>query len=335
MIGSTPAEALPVLAKLRKEGIAFTVDLLGEATVSEVESEEYARRYLEILEVLAEEQHRWPDNPALDEGPDGLLPKVNVSIKVSSLYSQMDALAYEDSIEALKRRLRPLMLRARETGAFVNLDLEQFSFRDLTLDLFTQLCDEPELAGYPHFGVVVQAYLKDATRDAERLIRWAKKRRTPFTVRLVKGAYWDYETILARQKGWPSPVFTRKEDSDASFEQISRMLIDAWPNVWAAFGSHNVRSIAYAVAYARARAPRQGHRAPEPLRHGRAHSHGLHQEGAAPAGLRPGRRAAARHGLPRAASAGEHLEPGLHAPELRRGRLGGEPAPPPPPRPGR
>ena len=251
VVGQTPDEALPVLQKLRDDDITFTVDLLGEATVSEVESEIYAKRYVEVLDVLNREKDNWPEKDLLDQGPNGPLPKVNLSVKVSSLYSQMDALAYEGSLEALKNRLRPLMVRAKETGALVNIDLEQFCFKDLTLDLFMQLCEEPELAGYPNFGIVVQAYLKTAIDDTQRLIKWAKKRKTPITVRLVKGAYWDYETILAKQKGWPSPVFTKKSDTDACFEQVSRMLIDAYPLVLPAFGSHNIRSIAHAIAYAR------------------------------------------------------------------------------------
>ena len=251
VVGTTPAEALPALKKLRDENINFTVDLLGEATVSEEESDVYQKRYMEVMDVLAQEKDKWRDNDLLDAGPDGLMPKVNVSIKVSSLYSQMDSMPYERSLEMLKKRLRPMLLKAKETGAFVNLDLEQYSFRDLTYDLFMQLIDEPELADYPHFGIVIQAYLCDAAQDAERLIKWSKKRKTPFTVRLVKGAYWDYETILAQQKNWPSPVFTRKESTDANYELISRMLIDAYPKIRLAVGSHNIRSLSHAIAYAR------------------------------------------------------------------------------------
>lgn len=251
MSGSTPSEALPVLRKLRDDNITFTVDILGEAAVSEPESEVYVKRYIEVLDVLNGEKDAWRDNDLLDKGPHGLLPKVNVSIKVSMLYSQMDAMSYQGSLEVLKERLRPIMQRALETGAFVNLDLEQFCFRDLTLDLFMQICDEPEFKDYPHWGVVIQAYLKDSLNDADRLIKWAKKRKVPVTIRLVKGAYWDYETIQARQKGWPSPVFTIKEHTDANYEAITRALIDAYPHVYPAFGSHNIRSIAHAIAYAR------------------------------------------------------------------------------------
>ncbi|MBN1654672.1 MAG: L-glutamate gamma-semialdehyde dehydrogenase [Deltaproteobacteria bacterium] len=250
LVGANPDEALPTLARLREQNICFTVDLLGEAAVSEKESHRYLERYLEILDVLNRAKESWPDNDLIDQGTFGPLPKANLSIKVSSFYSQMDPIAYQKSLDILKERLRPLLLRARQTGAFINFDLEQFCFRDLIYDLFMQLCDEPDLRDYPNFGVVVQAYLRDSQNDARRLISWVKRRRTPVTVRLVKGAYWDYETILAKQRGWPCPVFTRKEDTDANFELISCMLLDAFPRLCVAFGTHNIRSIAHAIAYA-------------------------------------------------------------------------------------
>jgi len=251
VVGTTPAEALPVLRKLRDENINFTADLLGEATVSEPESEAYAQRYLAVVDTLAKEKDAWRDNDVIDRGPDGLLPKVNVSLKVSALYSQMDPLCYEQSLEILKKRIRPLMLRARQTGAFLMFDLEQFAFRSMTYDLFMQLCEEPELCDYPHFGIVIQAYLRDSIDDAERLIKWARKRKVPTGVRLVKGAYWEYETVLAKQKGYPSPVFMKKPHSDSNYETITKLLIDAYPTIQPAFGTHNIRSIAHAVAYAR------------------------------------------------------------------------------------
>ncbi|MFH1808662.1 MAG: proline dehydrogenase family protein [Pseudomonadota bacterium] len=253
VVGSSPTEALPALKKLRDDNITFTVDLLGEATVSEEESEAYQKRYLEVIDVLTAEKDRWRDNDILDRGPDGPLPKVNVSIKVSALYSQMDSLAHDASLAALKQRLRPILLRARETGAFVNLDLEQYALKDLTFDLFMQLVDEPAFADYPHWGVVIQAYLVDSFADAERLIKWAKKRKVPTTVRLVKGAYWESETIWARQRGHAAPVFTRKQDTDANYERVTRLLLDAYPTIRLAVASHNIRSIAHAIAYTRER----------------------------------------------------------------------------------
>jgi RHH-type proline utilization regulon transcriptional repressor/proline dehydrogenase/delta 1-pyrroline-5-carboxylate dehydrogenase len=72
-------------------------------------------------------------------------------------------------------------------------------------------------------------------------------------VRLVKGAYWDAETIEATAEGWPVPVFAEKDETDANYERCTRLLLDHHGEVRAAFGSHNLRSIGYAVAYARSK----------------------------------------------------------------------------------
>ncbi len=153
---------------------------------------------------------RWSADHVLDEAPWGEVPRVNLSLKLTSLYSQIDPLDFEGSRRALVAALRPLFIGARNRGVFVNLDLERFAYRDLTYAVFADLLLDDDLRDYPHVGVVVQAYLRDSRDDVQNLVDLARRRGTPFTVRLVKGAYWDYETIIAAQEHWPSPVFTAK-----------------------------------------------------------------------------------------------------------------------------
>ncbi len=102
-------------------------------------------------------------------------------------------------------------------------------------------------------GIVIQAYLRDSRDDLADVIAWSSQRPVPVTVRLVKGAYWDAETVHSRAEGWPVPVFEDKAQTDANYERCVRLLHDHHGAVRAAFGSHNLRSLAYAVAYARSR----------------------------------------------------------------------------------
>ena len=132
----------------------------------------------------------------------------------------------------------------------MNFDMESYAHKNTTLELFRTLFTEPEFRDWPHAGIVIQAYLRDAERDLRELLDWGRARGTRFTVRLVKGAYWDYEKIKAAQNGWRCPVFLQKPESDACFEECTRILLDNESIVTAAFGSHNVRSIAHAQAYA-------------------------------------------------------------------------------------
>jgi RHH-type proline utilization regulon transcriptional repressor/proline dehydrogenase/delta 1-pyrroline-5-carboxylate dehydrogenase len=248
--GRNPDDVMKMLRQRRKERIGFTVDLLGEAVVSEQEANEYAARCFELLDGLAERTRGWSD--PLGQNTE-LFPVVNVSVKISALYSQMNPADPEDAIAHLAPKLRPILRRAREVGAFVNFDMESYAHKNTTLELFRTLFAEPEFRGWPHAGIVIQAYLRDAERDLRALLDWGRTRGTRFTVRLVKGAYWDYEKIKAAQNGWRCPVFLQKPESDACYEACTRVLLDNESIVTAAFGSHNVRSIAHAQAYAEQR----------------------------------------------------------------------------------
>jgi len=245
--GRNPDDVMKMLRQRRKERIGFTVDLLGEAVVSEQEADEYAARCFALLDGLAERTRGWAD--PLGQNTE-LFPVVNVSVKISALYSQMNPADPADAIAHLAPKLRPILRRAREVGAFINFDMESYAHKNTTLELFRTLFAEPEFQDWPHAGIVIQAYLRDAERDLRELLDWGRGRGTRFTVRLVKGAYWDYEKIKAAQNGWRCPVFLQKPESDACFEKCTRILLDNESIVTAAFGSHNVRSIAHAQAYA-------------------------------------------------------------------------------------
>jgi RHH-type proline utilization regulon transcriptional repressor/proline dehydrogenase/delta 1-pyrroline-5-carboxylate dehydrogenase len=248
--GESPEEALPVLLKGRKQKICSTVDLLGEATLGEREAHLYQQKYQELISWLAKDAEKWEEVPLIDRDHEGPIPKVNVSVKLSALYSQINDKAWNTTKVTLKERVRPLMRAAQERRVFLNLDMEQYSLKALTLDVFKELLMEPEFRSYPYFGCVIQAYLRDSYQDIRDMIEFAKERKTPVTVRLVKGAYWDYETIEAEQRSWPIPVYTNKAESDANYEACTSLMLENWQNIRAAFASHNVRTIAAALALA-------------------------------------------------------------------------------------
>lgn len=244
--GRNPDEVIATLRKRRAQGIGFTVDVLGEAVVSEAEADEYAARYLDLLDKLAHETKSWTD----PLGKNDLFPVVNVSVKISALYSQMNPAAPADAIAHLRLKLRPLLRRARELGAFINFDMESYAHKNITLELFKTIFSEEQFKDWPHAGIVIQAYLRDAERDLRDLLEWGRARDTRFAVRLVKGAYWDYEAMKSGQNGSHAPVFLQKSESDANFEALTRALFENESVVTPAFGSHNVRSIAHAQAVA-------------------------------------------------------------------------------------
>lgn len=246
--GSTPTDAVRAAAKARRAGHAFTLDVLGEACLTEDEAGSYQRAYVELIERLGAEATRWPEHPRLDRAPWGALPKVNISVKLSALYPYLDPVDPQGSGRAVKERLRPILRAARRHDAHIQVDMEERRLKDLTLAIFTDLFSEDEFRQTRNVGVVLQAYLRDTEADAVRLVEWAGRRGTPVTVRLVKGAYWDYETSYARLEGWPVPVYQTKSETDASFERLTRFLLEHADTLDIAIGSHNIRSIAHALA---------------------------------------------------------------------------------------
>lgn len=250
IVGTSPEEARHTLRTLWTTGCAGTVDLLGEKTVTEDEADRYAARVTELVNVLADDARRWPARPHLDVDDRGPVPRVNVSVKPTALAPSYTPLTRDAGLAQAKKRLRPLLTLAVERGAFVNFDMEHADVKDLTLELVRDLLEEPAFTGL-EAGVVVQAYMRDSFRDLNDLIAWSSQRQNPVTIRLVKGAYWDTETAHAAAAGWPSPVYANKEETDANYERCTRLLHDHHGEVKAAFGSHNLRSIAHAIAYAR------------------------------------------------------------------------------------
>jgi proline dehydrogenase len=253
IVGGTVAEAAPVLHGLWNRGVASTVDLLGEATVTPAEGQAYADRCDDALLGLADAARRLPERPLLERDSAGVLPRVNLSVKVTALTPLVRPAAPERAREDAARHLRRLLRRAAELGAHLHVDMESMGSRELILGLVLDLLDEEEFAAGPCVGLVLQAYLRDSEEMLDRILERiaASQRQLPLTIRLVKGAYWDHETIEATQNGWTSPVWTEKAESDRCFERLSRRLIDAFPLVRPAIASHNLRSVAFAATYAR------------------------------------------------------------------------------------
>jgi RHH-type transcriptional regulator, proline utilization regulon repressor / proline dehydrogenase / delta 1-pyrroline-5-carboxylate dehydrogenase len=241
---------LSVLQSLRKEPAAFTLDIVGEATVSDVEAQAMQQRYLDLLRRLAKASESWPACAQIDDSPAGKIPRVNLSVKLSALCARFDPLD-PNTETRVRERLRELLREAGRLGAAITVDMEQYAFKELTLEIFRGVLEEDEFHEAPHAAIAIQAYLKDTESDTRELIRWARRHKRRIGVRLVKGAYWDSEIAWAKQKNWPIPVYLEKAETDASYERLSRLLLENHDVIDAAFGSHNLRSLAHAVVTAK------------------------------------------------------------------------------------
>lgn len=245
--GRDPADAVPVLERLWADGTGVIVDALGEKTVTADESDRYVERVSGIVGRLGSEVSGWSGHDIQRADHHGPLPPVAVAVKPTACSPLFAPATWERGVDDAARRLRPVLEQAAASDVFVWFDMEQYVVKDMTHQLFRSLADE-----VPHadVGIVVQAYLRDSRDDLRALIDWAQQRERPVGVRLVKGAYWDHETVTALAHDWPVPVFQQKWASDANYDRCARMMIDHAEVLRPAFASHNLRSIAHALAVA-------------------------------------------------------------------------------------
>ena len=175
IVGETPDAALGTLRKLWERGVASSVDLLGEATVTESEADRYAARCLEAIEQLSAATRGWPARAMLETDGAGALPRANVCVKVSALTPLLRPDAPERGQRDAARRLRPLLRAADSAGAHLHIDMESLDSREAVLDLVLDLLDEDEFRDGPSAGLVLQAYLRDSPDQARRVIAWARR----------------------------------------------------------------------------------------------------------------------------------------------------------------
>ncbi|MBF8267021.1 MAG: delta-1-pyrroline-5-carboxylate dehydrogenase [Dehalococcoidia bacterium] len=219
VVQSGPGSLENSLGRLAKEGRYPTFDLLGEAVLGEEEALRYRAGYLELLERLGR-------HPLARRRTPGGAPCLEVSLKLSSLSCQFNPADPEGTLRRVRPPLTELCLAAQARGIGVTIDAEQYRYRELAWHIF----QETMSPGGP------------------QVTAFARRRGTPFRVRLVKGAYWDQEVIVAEQAGWPVPVYRDKNATDLTFQRILGLLLETSPLTQVAVASHNVRAHAHAEA---------------------------------------------------------------------------------------
>lgn len=231
-----PAEvdALNKHLKLRKsEGIRLNLNYLGEAILSEKEARTKFELYKEALE-----------HPDIDY----------LSIKISTIFSQIHLISFEDSAEKIAQKLRELyrLSMKKEPHKFINLDMEEYRDLELTVRSFQKVLDEPEFFSFSA-GVVLQAYLPDSFEIQKELTEWAKKRvqsgGAPIKIRIVKGANLAMEQCEASEKGWEQAPYTQKVDVDANYKRmlIYGLKLENARAVRIGIASHNLFDLSFAM----------------------------------------------------------------------------------------
>ncbi|MFT4136422.1 proline dehydrogenase family protein [Microbacterium sp.] len=242
VLDATPAKLGPAIAKLRNTGNRLNLNLLGEAVLGEREA---GRRLKGTYDFLARDDVDY------------------VSIKVSSVVSQLSMWSFDEAVADVVGKLTPLYelaARSEQQGRskFINLDMEEYRDLDLTISAFTRLLDQPQLKEL-QAGIVLQTYLPDALGAMQHLQEWATARRAaggaPIKVRIVKGANLAMEEVDAAVHGWPLATYSTKQDSDTNYKRVLdwAMTPERLDAVRIGVAGHNLFDIAHAWLTAKAR----------------------------------------------------------------------------------
>ncbi len=235
ILDAQPEALKSYLKRRRVEGFRINLNHLGEAVLGE---EEATKRLKAVLDYLA--------NPDIDY----------ISIKISAIYSQINLLAWDETLRAIKDRLRQIYRAALPHKKFVNLDMEEYRDLELTIAAFQELLDEPEFLKLSA-GIVLQAYLPDSVDAQQRLVEWARERiergGVPIKIRLVKGANLAMERVEAELHGWNQAPYATKTETDANFRRMLEWGCRAKNASIARLGvaSHNLFDVALALVLRR------------------------------------------------------------------------------------
>lgn len=242
-----PGETKALLAHMKKrndEDIRLNLNHLGEAILGEEEAQKRLDIYLEDLKI----------------------PRINyVSIKISTIYSQINTISWDDTVEQVAKRLRKLYRAAmrnqcsisggQKEPKFVNLDMEEYKDLHLTKEVFKKVLSEEEFMSLSA-GIVLQAYIPDSHIIQQELTEWAKERvkkgGAPIKIRIVKGANLAMEHFEASVRGWPQAPYTSKIETDSNYKRMIHyaFLPENAKCVHIGVGSHNLFDIAYAMILA-------------------------------------------------------------------------------------
>ncbi|ASR42819.1 bifunctional proline dehydrogenase/L-glutamate gamma-semialdehyde dehydrogenase [Xanthomonas citri pv. mangiferaeindicae] len=245
VMGRTIGEALTRSRKGANAAYRYSFDMLGEAALTQRDADRYLKAYQDAIDAIGKSHassHRQGDGAGSvsDE-----IAAPSISVKLSALHPRYEHAKHARVLAELAPRLAELAQRAKGYRIGLTVDAEESDRLELSLDVIEAALRTPSLAGWEGFGIVVQAYQKRAPFVIDWIAALARDLGRRIPVRLVKGAYWDSEVKRAQVEGHPGyPVFTRKPNTDVSYQANARRLLSATDAIYPMFATHNAQTIA-------------------------------------------------------------------------------------------
>ncbi|MDQ8040138.1 MAG: bifunctional proline dehydrogenase/L-glutamate gamma-semialdehyde dehydrogenase PutA, partial [Rickettsiella sp.] len=234
VMGQTIEEALKRANDHEKLGYRFSYDMLGEAARTEKDAERYFQAYRTAIHTIG----KMAEGKSLNDAP-------GISIKLSALHPRYEYAKKDSVVSFLTNQLRDLAILAKENNISLTVDAEEADRLDISLDIISAVFCDSALSNWEGFGLAVQSYQKRAPFVIDYLVDLSKKQGKRWTVRLIKGAYWDTEIKNAQIRGLTGyPVFTRKAATDVCFVACAKKLLAHRKEIYPQFATHNAYTLA-------------------------------------------------------------------------------------------
>lgn len=234
VLGETIERAMKRATKQEEKGFTYSYDMLGEAACTSQDAQRYFLSYSDSITEIAKSK------PSSDirENP-------GISIKLSALHPRYETLNRKRVMDELVPRATSLAILAKSAGIGLNIDAEEAGRLDISMEVIEAVLSNPDLKGWDGFGIVVQAYNRNAPRVLTWIYNLAEKLDRKVMVRLVKGAYWDTEIKHAQVEGLEGfPVYTQKAATDVSYICCAKMLLRMTDRIYPQFATHNAHTVA-------------------------------------------------------------------------------------------
>ncbi len=242
VFGDTIENALARASAQEGRPYRYSFDMLGEAARTARDAAHYFDAYACAIVAIGK---RSGDRASSD--------RPGISVKFSALHPRYEAISRDRVLREITPRVLELARLAKAHDLLFTVDAEEADRLELSLDVIAHVIADPSLARWDGFGLAVQAYQKRARAVIDHVAELAHARGRRFTVRLVKGAYWDSEIKRAQDRGLADyPVFTRKAMTDVNFLACATRLFNS-PRLYPQFATHNALTVAAILTHAGAR----------------------------------------------------------------------------------
>lgn len=240
VMGRTISEAIKRAKEAEKIGYTYSYDMLGEAAHTAQDAKKYFDAYVTAIHAIGK--------VAKNKGPEN---SPGLSVKLSALHPRYEVAKRDRVMTELVSKLRELALLAKQYNIGLTVDAEEADRLELSLDIIEAVYLDAGLNGYQGFGLAVQAYQKRAPYVLDWLADLARRGGRKIMVRLVKGAYWDYEVKQSQTLGFVSyPVYTRKNNTDVSYLACAKKLLSMRDCIYPQFATHNAHSLSVILEWA-------------------------------------------------------------------------------------